>query len=146
MGAAAEILGVTPSFLRALGDARLISPRRSGGGHRRYSRDELERAARARALVDDGMTLAAACRVVTLEDQVSGLEGQVSGLEDRLKRANRRLVALDRARPDPRDPHEVKGRARRADYDRAHEWAEGEGPVRRRGPRGRPSALRRPEA
>jgi DNA-binding transcriptional MerR regulator len=99
MGAAAEILGVTPAFLRALDDAQLINPRRSGGGHRRYSRHELERAARARKLVDDGMTLAAACRVVTLEDQVSGLEGQVSGLEgqvsgleDRLERANRRLV------------------------------------------------------
>jgi DNA-binding transcriptional MerR regulator len=113
MGAAAEILGVTPAFLRALDDAQLINPRRSGGGHRRYSRHELERAARARKLVDDGMTLAAACRVVTLEDQVSGLEGQVSGLEgqvsglegqvsglegqvsgleDRLERANQRLV------------------------------------------------------
>jgi len=106
MGAAAEILGVTPAFLRALDDARLISPRRSGGGHRRYSRHELERAARARELVDGGMTLAAACRVVMLEDQVNGLEDQVtgledqvSGLEDRLQRANRRIVELDRDPP-----------------------------------------------
>jgi DNA-binding transcriptional MerR regulator len=123
MGAAAEILGVTPAFLRALGEARLISPRRSGGGHRRYSRQELERAARARRLVDDGMTLAAACRVVALEervsglegevsglrDQVTGLEGEVTGLEDRLARAQRRLVEhgatdLDGARPQPVEP------------------------------------------
>jgi DNA-binding transcriptional MerR regulator len=113
MGAAADILGVTPAFLRALGEAQLITPRRSDGGHRRYSRHELELASRARQLVDEGMSLAAACRVVTLEDQISALEGQVSGLEDhvvgledqvtglqdRLATANRQMVERDRDRP-----------------------------------------------
>jgi hypothetical protein len=32
MGRAAEILGVTPAFLRALGVAKLIEPLRSEGG------------------------------------------------------------------------------------------------------------------
>jgi MerR family transcriptional regulator, heat shock protein HspR len=106
MGTAADILGVTPAFLRALGQARMITPRRSDGGHRRYSRHELQLAGRVRQLVDEGMSLAAACRVVTLEDQVSGLEDQVTGLEeqvtglrDRLATANRRIVDLDRDRP-----------------------------------------------
>jgi hypothetical protein len=35
MGRAAEILGTTPAFLRAIGEARLITPLRSEGGHRR---------------------------------------------------------------------------------------------------------------
>ena len=37
MGRAAEILGTTQGFLRALGEAALITPLRSEGGHRRYS-------------------------------------------------------------------------------------------------------------
>jgi DNA-binding transcriptional MerR regulator len=70
MGRAAEILGTTPAFLRALGDARLIVPLRSPGGHRRYSRYQLRIAARARTLVDQGTPIEAACRIVILEDQL----------------------------------------------------------------------------
>ncbi len=71
MGRAAEMLGVTPAFLRALGTAKLIEPRRSEGGHRRYSRYQLRLAARARELVDQGTALEAACRIIVLEDQLA---------------------------------------------------------------------------
>ncbi|MFJ6251787.1 MULTISPECIES: MerR family transcriptional regulator [unclassified Streptomyces] len=70
MGRAAEILGTTPAFLRALGEHRLITPLRSEGGHRRYSRYQLRIAARARELVDQGTALEAACRIIVLEDQL----------------------------------------------------------------------------
>jgi len=70
MGRAAEILGVTPGFLRSLDEAKLITPQRSAGGHRRYSRYQLRIAARARELVDDGTALEAACRIIILEDQL----------------------------------------------------------------------------
>jgi DNA-binding transcriptional MerR regulator len=96
MGAAAELLGVAPAFLRSLGEAGLIRPHRSEGGHRRYTRHELRLAARARELVDGGMSLVAACRIVALEDQVSGLEEQLTGLEDELTRANQEVVDLRR--------------------------------------------------
>jgi DNA-binding transcriptional MerR regulator len=71
MGRAAEMLGVTPAFLRSLGQARLIVPLRSSGGHRRYSRYQLRLAARARQLVDRGTPLEAACRIIILEDQLA---------------------------------------------------------------------------
>lgn len=71
MGAAAEMLGVTPTFLRALGAAHLIEPKRSGGGHRRYSRYQLRLATRARELVDQGTPVEAACRIIILEDQLA---------------------------------------------------------------------------
>ena len=48
MGRAAEVIGATPGFLRALGEAGLITPLRSEGGHRRYSRHQLRLAARQR--------------------------------------------------------------------------------------------------
>jgi DNA-binding transcriptional MerR regulator len=70
MGRAAEMLGATPAFLRALGEARLIVPLRSEGGHRRYSRYQLRIAARARELVDAGTPIDAACRIIILEDQL----------------------------------------------------------------------------
>jgi DNA-binding transcriptional MerR regulator len=57
-------------FLRALGEARLITPLRSAGGHRRYSRYQLRIAARARELVDSGTPIEAACRIVILEYQL----------------------------------------------------------------------------
>ncbi|MET9824068.1 MULTISPECIES: MerR family transcriptional regulator [Streptomyces] len=70
MGRAAEMLGTTPAFLRALGEARLITPLRSEGGHRRYSRYQLRIAARAREMVDQGTAIEAACRIIILEDQL----------------------------------------------------------------------------
>ncbi|MER7927184.1 MULTISPECIES: MerR family transcriptional regulator [unclassified Streptomyces] len=70
MGRAAELLGTTQGFLRAIGEARLITPLRSAGGHRRYSRYQLRIAARARELVDHGTSVEAACRIIVLEDQL----------------------------------------------------------------------------
>jgi DNA-binding transcriptional MerR regulator len=71
MGRAAAIIGATQSFLRALDEAELITPQRSAGGHRRYSRYQLRLAARARELVDSGTALDAACRIIILEDQLA---------------------------------------------------------------------------
>jgi len=70
MGRAAEMLNTTAAFLRTLDEANLIEPQRSAGGHRRYSRAQLRLAARVRTLIDEGMGLDAACRIVTLEDQL----------------------------------------------------------------------------
>ena len=70
MGRAAEMLNTTAGFLRSLDEAKLIEPQRSPGGHRRYSRYQLRLAARVRELVDHGTGLDAACRIVTLEDQL----------------------------------------------------------------------------
>jgi MerR family transcriptional regulator/heat shock protein HspR len=89
MGRAAEMIGVTPAFLRSLGTAGLIQPERSGGGHRRYSRHQLQLATRARQLLDEGMPLFAACRIVTLEDELAA--------------ANRRILELGDADPDEYD-------------------------------------------
>ena len=71
MGHAAEILGVTQAFLRSLDSARLLTPSRSEGGHRRYSRYQLRLAARARELIDSGTALESACRIIILEDQLA---------------------------------------------------------------------------
>jgi MerR family transcriptional regulator, heat shock protein HspR len=80
MGRAAEMIGVTPAFLRSLGAAGLIEPERSDGGHRRYSRHQLLLAARVRQLLNDGMLLTAACRIVTLEDRLAAAHRHIIAL------------------------------------------------------------------
>jgi MerR family transcriptional regulator, heat shock protein HspR len=71
MSAAADAIGVTPAFLRAAEAAGLFDVHRSDGGHRRYSRDDLRRAERARQLLDEGIRMDAAARIVTLEYQLA---------------------------------------------------------------------------
>ena len=70
MGRAAEITGASQDFLRRLDEAKLFTPFRSAGGHRRYSRYQLRLAARARDMVEHGTALEAACRIIILEDQL----------------------------------------------------------------------------
>jgi DNA-binding transcriptional MerR regulator len=83
MGRAAAMLGTTAGFLRSLDEAKLIDPQRSEGGHRRYSRHQLRIAARVRELVDQGTALDAACRIVTLEDQLHEAQRLNAELRDR---------------------------------------------------------------
>ena len=83
-GRAAEVLGVRQAFLRALDAVGAVTPQRTAGGRRRYSRRQLAFAARARELVDQGHALAAAQRILALEDDLA---------------AERALTARLRARP-----------------------------------------------
>ncbi|WP_236734930.1 MerR family transcriptional regulator [Mycolicibacterium peregrinum] len=84
MGSAARILDTTAAFLRSLDEARLLTPQRSEGGHRRYSRYQLRIAARARELVDQGMALEAACRIIILEDQLAEAHALNAALQQRI--------------------------------------------------------------
>jgi MerR family transcriptional regulator/heat shock protein HspR len=71
MSQAAELLGVQAAFLRSLDTSGVLTPHRSPGGHRRYSRTQLAVAARMRVLLDDGHSLASAEAIVNLQDQLA---------------------------------------------------------------------------
>ena len=83
-GRAAEVLRVQQAFLRSLDAAGAVTQQRTPGGRRRYSRRQLAFAARIRELLDQGHTLAAARRILALEDDLA---------------AERALTARLRARP-----------------------------------------------
>ena len=94
MSQAAELLDVQAAFLRSLDAAGVLSPHRSAGGHRRYSRTQLGLAARLRELLDDGHTLASAGVILNLQDE----------LADARADADRLRTERDRAGQEP-DPH-----------------------------------------
>ncbi|WP_245585618.1 helix-turn-helix domain-containing protein [Pseudonocardia asaccharolytica] len=85
MGRAAELLGVQPAFLRSLDAAGVLHPHRSPGGHRLYSRRQLALATRVRALLDEGLSLDAARRIVGLQDDLDVAHARIRELEDELR-------------------------------------------------------------
>jgi DNA-binding transcriptional MerR regulator len=87
MGRAADMIGVSQTFLRAVEAARLFDATRSEGGHRRYSRYQLRLAARVREIADQGTPVDAACRIVILEDQLQ----EALALNQRYEREARQI-------------------------------------------------------
>jgi DNA-binding transcriptional MerR regulator len=81
IGLAADLLGVQAAFLRSLDAAGLLTPGRSAGGQRRYSRTDLTLAMRVRQLLDENMPLAAATRIVSLEHQLAVAHRRIARLE-----------------------------------------------------------------
>ena len=85
VGQVAEMLAVQPAFLRRLDSENVVSPRRSAGGQRRYSRHEIDLVDAVVTLLADGMTLVSAKRILDLQGEVDALRQQ---LEDRDGRAS----------------------------------------------------------
>jgi len=109
MGQAAELLGVQPAFLRSLDAGGVLAPARTDGGHRRYSRRQLRRAARLRALFDEGHPLAAAARIAALEEELSTsddrLRATTADLDLRTDERDSARADLDRRTDELADAH-----------------------------------------
>ena len=76
VGQVAATLEVQHAFLRRLDEFGVVTPSRSAGGQRRYTRREVTVVAYVQELVDDGLTLAAVRRVLQLEQRVRELEAE----------------------------------------------------------------------
>ncbi|MFC5060729.1 MerR family transcriptional regulator [Actinomycetospora atypica] len=103
MGQAAELLDVPPAFLRSLDAAGLLSPARSDGGHRRYSRNQLDRVVALRTLADDGHTLASASTILDLRADLA------ETTEERDEARRERDTALDERDSARRERDEALG-------------------------------------
>jgi YD repeat-containing protein len=114
---ASELSGVDPQMLRAYEQRGLLTPFRTEGGTRRYSRDDLDRISDITSLLGDGLNLAGIGQVLKLRQETRRLADQVGELQAagephrheirRLRRENRALQAeldrrenADRAVPD----------------------------------------------
>lgn len=80
VGQVSEMLEVQQAFLRRLDEFAVVSPSRSPGGQRRYTRNEIVIVSYVVDLVDDGLTLPAIRRVLELETRVRELEAERDAL------------------------------------------------------------------
>ena len=94
IGQAAELLSVQQAFLRSLDTADVVSPHRSPGGHRRYSRRQLELVSRLREQLDNGHTLSAASHILDLEDELAAARADLKQTQERLRAAEEEIAQL----------------------------------------------------
>ncbi|SDR19960.1 MerR family transcriptional regulator [Thermostaphylospora chromogena] len=84
LGQVAEMLQVRQAFLRRLDSFSVVSPRRSAGGQRRYSRRDISAVQYVVRLTSEGMTLASIRRIMELEREVAELKEEVERLRARV--------------------------------------------------------------
>ena len=75
---AAELAGVHPQTLRVYERKGLLSPSRTSGNTRRYSRKDIELLRRIQDLTNEGINLAGVMRILQLEDEVARLRNRVA--------------------------------------------------------------------
>jgi DNA-binding transcriptional MerR regulator len=80
VGQVADMLGVQQAFLRRLDAHEVVSPARSEGQQRRYSRLDVGQVQQALGLIDEGLTLGGVRRVLALQAQVRALEAELAQL------------------------------------------------------------------
>lgn len=86
VGQVAAMLSVQQAFLRRLDEHAVVSPSRSPGGQRRYSRQEITLVQYVVQLTDEGMTLAAIRRILDLERRLDKAHRRIAELEAELDR------------------------------------------------------------
>ena len=84
VGQVAELLAVKQAFLRRVDDLQVVSPQRSAGGQRRYTRLEIRVIQQVVTMADEGMTLPAIRRIIELEHQLAEVTRQRDELARRL--------------------------------------------------------------
>ena len=82
VGQVADAIGVQPAFLRRLDQLDVVSPARSAGAQRRYSRNDVGRVQEAMTLIDEGLTVAGVRRVLALQAEVDRLRAEVARLRN----------------------------------------------------------------
>ena len=70
------MLDVQQAFLRRIDDHNVVSPQRSPGGQRRYTRDEIGRVQEVVTMMGEGMTLPAIRRIIELQYDLARLTAE----------------------------------------------------------------------
>ncbi|MER6512522.1 MULTISPECIES: MerR family transcriptional regulator [unclassified Nonomuraea] len=84
LGQVADMLQVRQAYLRRLDEHDVISPSRSSGGQRRYSRSDILIVQHVTDLADQGMTLIAIRRILELERELADVRRQLKEARTRL--------------------------------------------------------------
>jgi MerR family transcriptional regulator, heat shock protein HspR len=93
VGQVAEMLAVKQAFLRRIDELQVVTPQRSAGRQRRYTRVEIRVIQQVASMADEGMTLPAIRRIIELESKLAEVAAQRDELAARLHE-----VSSERAR------------------------------------------------
>jgi len=93
VGQVAEMLAVKQAFLRRIDELEVVTPQRSAGRQRRYTRVEIRVIQQVASMADEGMTLPAIRRIIELESKLAEVAAQRDELAARLHE-----VSSERAR------------------------------------------------
>jgi len=88
VGQVAEMLSLKQAFLRRVDQLQVVSPQRSNGGQRRYTRIEIRIIQQVASMADEGMTMSAIRRIIELEQQLAEVVSQRDELAARLSEAS----------------------------------------------------------
>jgi len=95
---AAELAGVHPQTLRVYERKGLLSPSRTSGNTRRYSRKDIELLRRIQDLTNDGINLAGVMRILELEGEVERLRNRVGRAASQLEEKEAQIEQLRASR------------------------------------------------
>ncbi|WP_276320678.1 heat shock protein transcriptional repressor HspR [Phytoactinopolyspora endophytica] len=96
---AAEMAGMHPQTLRQYDRLGLVSPRRTGGGGRRYSLRDVERLREVQRLSqEEGVNLVGVKRILQLEAEVETLRAQLELVAEAQRQSE--YLAQGQGRPD----------------------------------------------
>src|SRR5215469_15461805 len=84
VGQVSQMLAVKHAFLRRVDELRVVSPQRSAGGQRRYTRIEIRIIRQVATMADEGMTMPAIRRIIELEQQLAEVTRQRDEIAARL--------------------------------------------------------------
>ncbi len=94
VGQVAEMLAVKQAFLRRIDELQVVSPQRSAGRQRRYTRVEIRVIQQVASMADEGMTLPAIRRIIQLERELAEVAAQRDELAARLREASSERARL----------------------------------------------------
>jgi MerR family transcriptional regulator, heat shock protein HspR len=94
VGQVAEMLSLKQAFLRRIDELRVVSPQRSAGRQRRYTRVEIRVIQQVATMADEGMTLPAIRRIIELEERLAKVVRQRDDLAARLSEVSAERLRL----------------------------------------------------
>jgi len=86
---AARMVGLHAQTLRSYERLGLVTPERSRGNRRFYSRDDIEQLLHVKSLLDAGVNLAGVEMVMKATERIAKLQEQIQILEDEVYRLRR---------------------------------------------------------
>jgi DNA-binding transcriptional MerR regulator len=94
VGQVADMLSLKQAFLRRIDELQVVSPQRSAGRQRRYTRVEIRVIQQVATMADEGMTLAAIRRIIELEQRLAEVLRQRDDLAARLSEVSAERMRL----------------------------------------------------